>query len=233
MELKKKPNKCQAKIENSEDIDIKSDEIFDWMRFIGGLTGGAIAVAVGRLPFPLPRQRPHHLLLRRVRGITTQRGKNQSNLWKRTEETEARMYVQLYIADVAIAARARVYPTYRCPWWRRRGVRAVAGERGEGADVEGDEPAAADCSRAGAGVQVRLAKIARRKNLQTPNKKIQQKTHKAKSSILSSKHKVKKLVHLSQLIRTKNHTKQNGKNQDELTGWLEAASPMVACCCCF
>lgn len=83
------------------------------MRFIGGLTGGAIAVAVGRLPFPLPRQRPHHL---------------------------------------------------RCPWWRRRGVRAVAGERGEGADVEGDEPAAADCSRAGAGVQVRLAKIARRKN---------------------------------------------------------------------
>jgi hypothetical protein len=134
------------------------------MRFIGGLTGGAIAVAVGRLPFPLPRQRPHHLLLRRVRGITTQRGKNQSNLWKRTEETEARMYVQLYIADVAIAARARVYPTYRCPWWRRRGVRAVAGERGEGADVEGDEPAAADCSRAGAGVQVRLAKIARRKN---------------------------------------------------------------------
>jgi hypothetical protein len=113
-----------------------------------------VAIAVGRLPFALPRQRPHHLLSRPQPQHST-RTKRESALEatnnKKEREIGNRVTVLLGTYGCARGPRGR----------RRRRVRwsDLAGERGQRADVEGDEPAAGRRVGVGAACQVRLPGI--------------------------------------------------------------------------
>jgi hypothetical protein len=119
-----------------------------------------VAIAVGRLPFALPRQRPHHLLSRPQPQHST-RTKRESALEatnnKKEREIGNRVTVLLGTYGCARGPRGR----------RRRRVRwsDLAGERGQRADVEGDEPAAGRRVGVGAACQVRLPGISWCNNL--------------------------------------------------------------------